>query len=382
MYFRTVAIFILLLITTAANAQTDTTFIFRVNPQVMPLQNAADQQKLLESLHGFLITKNNDLYKNDYWLASDFVTYPAPYKDLYFIEMSEKYHDPFFYKPVLVGIQSLPSADSYLVKLAFISYGGNEAPVLRAIYSIVAVKTPVGFRFKQVLATRTARWQSKQLGEIKFVYPMVLSRALMIRTYGFNQSMATRFSVPAIAFTFYKCSDREEMYRIQGWDFEPRIMADTTGALAEAERRIIFSGNNSEWYPHEIVHLYLHKYAGTLNYIMSEGLPTYLGGSGEKTLAEHAKLLAAFYAAHPERSVTADVESGYDADRQSTVSYVVGGIISQLVDEKYGMKGIEKLLTAGKQYNDFYSSVKELLGVDKNGFNDFIRRQFALYDKK
>ncbi|HEY9259120.1 hypothetical protein [Chitinophaga sp.] len=383
MYIRTVALFILILTSISGIAQSDTGFIFRINPNVVPLDSATDNQDLLKSLHGFLSTKNNDLHKNDYWLSSDFVANPAPYKDLYFIEMSGKYQDPFFYKPVLTGIQILSPAGNYLLKLAFISQREREAPVLRAIYNIVAVKTPAGFRFKHPLEARTARWHATTIADIKFVYPCTFDTAVAEKTVAFNRQLAQRFGVAPIVFTYYKCTDREEMYRIQGWDYEARIMADTTGGLAEVERRILFSGNNSEWYPHEVVHLYINSlYAATLNQVISEGYPTYLGGSGGQPLSWHLQQLADFYAAHPERSIMADMESGYDVNHQSTVSYVVGGLICQLVDQQNGWEGIKKLLSAGKQYDDFYRSVKEVLQVDKGTFNDFIRRKFALHNKK
>ncbi|MGO4294944.1 hypothetical protein [Chitinophaga sp. RAB17] len=383
MYTKVVAVFTLILISLTVNAQSDTGFIFRINPNVISLDNPQDNQDLLKSLHGFLTTKNNDLYKNDYWLSSDFVANQAPYKDLYFIEMSGKYQDPSFYKPVLAGIQTLSPAGSYLLKLAFISQHENEPPVLRAIYNIVAVKTAAGFRFKHVLSTRTARWTTKQVAEVKFVYPYTFDPAIADKTVAFNHQLAQRFGVMPIAFTYYKCIDREQMYRIQGWDYEPRIIADTTGGLAEVERRILFSGNNSEWYPHEVVHLYINSiYAATLNQAIGEGYPTYLGGSAGQPLAWHLHQLADFYAAHPERSIMADMESGYDVNHQSTVSYAIGGLICQLADERYGWEGVKKLLMAGKQYDDFYRSVTELLQVDKMDFNDFIRRKFVVYTKK
>lgn len=383
MYSRIIVALTLMLASISAIAQSDTPFIFRINPNVVPLDNAAEYQDLLKSLHGFLSTKNEDLHKNNYWLLSDFTTYPAPYKDLYYIEMSSKYQDALFYKPVLVGIQVLSPAGSYLLSLAFISQHESDAPVLRAIYRIAVVKTPQGFRFKYALPVLTAHWKTTRMKEVNFVYSATLDSAAAAKTVAFNHELARRFGVAPIAFTYYKCVDRGEMYRIQGWDYEARVMADTTGGLAEADRRIVFSGNNSEWYPHEIVHLYINSiYAATLSPAISEGYPTYLGGSGGKSLSWHLQHLAGFYAQHPERNIMADMESGYDVNHQSTVSYVIGGLICQLTDRQYGWKGVKKLLSAGKQYDDFYKAVEGLLGVNKTNFNDFIRQQFAPYNKK
>ena len=61
---------------------------------------------------------------------------------------------------------------------------------------------------------------------------------------------------------------------------------DKTGGLAKAGN-IIFSGNDTEIYTHEIVHIYTHTLFPNVSSFLDEGVATYLCGSGKYDYGWH-----------------------------------------------------------------------------------------------
>lgn len=65
--------------------------------------------------------------------------------------------------------------------------------------------------------------------------------------------------------------------------------------MADIHNRIVYTGNNSAYYAHELVHIYTYELFPDTNYFwLNEGFATYMDGSGGKDLAWYTKKLKAY----------------------------------------------------------------------------------------
>ena len=149
---------------------------------------------------------------------------------------------------------------------------------------------------------------------------------------------------------------------------------DTTGGRAE-DGNTIFAANNSEWYPHEMVHFYTGRVFSHGSWIADEGYATYLGGTGGLPLEHALRTAARYYQRNPGRNILNDVEKEYRIDGRMQVIYPVGGLICKLVDEQSGFDGIRQLFSL----EDFSAAVELTLHIKKSDLSGFIMNELAKY---
>jgi hypothetical protein len=118
-------------------------------------------------------------------------------------------------------------------------------------------------------------------------------------------SLATAFGVPRLtSFTYYLTTSSEEIYRIMG--LETAIKWGPVGGVAQPTNHQLFSGNPAvgEDYRHELAHMVLLPLMGNTLYFVSEGVPTWVGGTSGMDFKAAAREFAGFLVEHP--SVTLD----------------------------------------------------------------------------
>ncbi|MBI5477090.1 MAG: hypothetical protein HY964_10195 [Ignavibacteriales bacterium] len=354
----------------------DTSLVFKINYNIQSFDDENDYRILLNSLNGFLKTKNQCDTSNAYWVQSEFKKYKYPYGDLFGIEYSRKYKSSNFYKPTLLQIINTEITNQYILKLAYTGPDTLKESTIRAIYNIIAVKQSDGsYQFKSMLVENTACWNRTTIGTITYIYKDNLNRELAEQANQLNIEIAKKFNVTPISIVYYKCKNPIELARIKGYDYWPWMYIDTTGGRAEGGNTI-FAANNSEWFPHEFVHFYTPEVGmGLLRQIIDEGCATYLGGTVGKSVEEILKTTNYFYKKYPERDILYDLENNYRINGKMEVLYPVGGLICKLIDEKLGFEGFKQIYYE----TDFYKAIERVLGVKKENLADFLKNELARY---
>lgn len=369
-----------LLLSTQTHSQTtlqnDTSFVFKINYHIQPFDDEEDYRILLHSLNGFLKTKNRSDTSNAYWVQSDFEKFKEPYMDLYYIEVSSKFHNPNFYKPTLLEIIRTSKSNQYIIKLAYLGPDTLKISTINAIYNIIAVKQSDGsYKFRSMLGEHTVDWNKTTVGTITYVYKDNLNLELAERANQFNIDIAKKFNTQPISIIYYKCKNAIELFHIRGYDYVRWMYIDTTGGRIYGENSI-FAANNSEWYPHEFVHFYTPKVVNSpFLRIINEGYATYLSGSGGKPIEEVLKITNNFYKKYPERDILADLDNNYRINGNMEVLYPIGGLICKLIDEKLGFEAIKQIFNEA----DFYKAVERMLGIKKENLADFLKNELAKY---
>jgi hypothetical protein len=184
-----------------------------------------------------------------------------------------------------------------------------------------------------------------------------------------------------VDFRYIDIEDKKKLGNVMGFDFEQYMNIPTKiNAFTDITNGIIYaSSNNTYYYPHEVVHLYVQKnFHGTYHPWFNEGLATYLGGSLELSLNDHLKKLNIYLNNHPEINLNNTLDY-LRIDDVTNYEYTIGGLLCKLMYDKNGYEGIFKLLRAGSKDEDFYNTVEKYFGVKRENLNEFIRKEVAKY---
>lgn len=233
------------------------------------------------------------------------------------------------------------------------------------------------YKFIDLLGENIKSLRVNERGNYKFYYSdkLLIQKDLEMKAIKFNNYLADYFTSDTIHFTTIATNSITYYYRLMGYDYVNRQTLDNqSGGLAETYDNIVFSGNGTPYYPHEIVHLYTSRFK--CHRWFDEGLATYLGGSAGKSLDYHiCKLQGSLEKLDFDNLLTMtyfDFETDY--------RYVIGGLIVKLIIEEYGGKSqLFSLMDNGRSDKDFYKSILTVFDIERNELSQFLKLKIKNY---
>ena len=294
-----------------------------------------------------------------FWLASDFKSFKFPYEDLYNIESGKISGN--FYKPSVMEIISTENSNKKIVKLAFIGFNKDtESNLIKAIYNVIVNKIDDKIIFSQYIDYATENWKTMQYGNIKYIISPLKSVNLneIKRQQNEIQELSNFFGVKPFPITYYSSINPVELFQIKGFDYHPMMYVDSSGGFAE-QKNIVLSANNSEYYTHEVVHLYTNELFTKINPFLDEGIATYFGGSGKFDYNWQREKLAEFLNENPTFSIAQHIDPYLRVyyQKETPIPYVLGGLICERVLRIYGKKKLFNLL---KSNDNIWTILKEV----------------------
>lgn len=327
-------------------------------------------QKIIGSLRSFLETKNQSATQNKYWLTADFEKFIYPYQGIYTIEQSK--FGPDYYKPSLMEIIDTQYPDKKIVKIAFIGHNAeSNENTIRCIYNLIANVNNKQVIFSSYIDYATRNWETKKVGNIKYL----ISPSKSFNTIeAKNQEedvlkICSFFDCKPIETTYYSCINPVELFQIKGFDYNSMMYLSNTGGLAEAGN-IIFSGNNSDFYTHEIVHIYVNKFYPDAPVILNEGIASYLGGSGKFDYQWHKNKFKLYLKTNNGLDFAGLIDNPYERvymDNETPVPYIIGGVICEKIIKEHGKKKLISLLRNTSK-KDVWNVLKEV-GITKENLS-------------
>ncbi|MCO6463849.1 MAG: hypothetical protein J5I52_06835 [Saprospiraceae bacterium] len=345
---------------------------------VSPIINDTDKTNhiIIETLIKFLKTKNSSLTENKYWVVSDFQKYIYPYFDIYNIENSK--FGKNFYQPTLMEIIPTEKPNQKIVKLAFIGHNAEtQENQLKSIYNLVANVNQDKVLFSRYLDLSTEKWKTIKNGSLTYkISPYKTINEIEINEQKNDiEKICKFFQCEPLEITYYSCVNPKELFEIKGFDYNPMMYVDKTGGLADYGN-IIFSGNNSEIYTHEIVHIYANNLFPKIDIFINEGIATYIAGSGKYNYEWHRKKLDKFlnenkgynFATHM------DIYERNYFENETSISYLTSALILERTLRIYGK---EKLMGLIKSESELWTTLKTV-GLTKENINEELRKQIKL----
>ncbi|MUV04374.1 hypothetical protein GN157_11710 [Flavobacterium rakeshii] len=366
---KKLAIILLLFLSASCNSQeAPSNFSLSVSPTVAQTkENAA----VIAALKQFLETKNNDQTNNPYWKKSDFTRFIYPYAGIVNIEQGKLGSD--YYKPVLMEIINTTNSDKKIVKIGYVGHNENTGEnIIRTIYNLVANHIDGQVIFSSYLDYATSHWRKEKHGSVNYYISPAKS---------FNKEEADSqkkdiekicafFHTTPIPVDYYSCTDPVELFSIKGYDYTPMMYVSATGGLAEAGN-IVFSGNNSDYYTHEIVHIYTNSLYPNMPKILDEGLATYFGGSGKYDYQWHKKAMKQYIASHKVDYVGL-IENPYEREYindETPVPYMIGALICEKAIKELGKDKFISYIKEHTSNGDLWTLLSKL-GITKENIHD------------
>lgn len=200
----------------------------------------------------------------------------------------------------------------------------------------------------------------------------------------FNLKMAKEFGVEPLAFDYFVASNARDIARTWGYEYMNRMYNPTgKGGIASWRNSTIYSGNNSSYYPHELVHLYtFHLVPKDPHLWVGEGIATYYGGKSDHSLHWHLLKLKQFLSENPAFDLSdisklkMDIPNG---EHVSDLRYVIGGLLMKNIHEMEGVPGLIEALRYGTSDEDFHQLIEDKLGVAKANFDAYIKNEMENY---
>lgn len=345
---------------------------------VSPIIDKSDKfnQAIIYTLTEFLKTKNTSLTENKNWIQTDFEKYIYPYLDIYNIENSKYGKD--FYRPTLVDIISTENPNQKIVKIAFIGHRNEtQENQLKSIYNIVANIKQDNVLFSRFLDLATENW--KTIEKTNLTYKVSPNKVVNETEIANQQNDIDRicifFKCKPIHITYYSCINPEELFKIKGFDYNPMMFTNKTGGLADFGN-IIFSGNNSEIYTHEIIHIYASTLFPKIDKFIDEGLATLLAGSGKYTYEWHRSKLDKFLNQNKDYNFAehTDAYEGNYFEIETSIPYLTSALILERTLRIYGK---DKLMEVLKSETELWTTLKKV-GLTKENLNEELRKQIKL----
>ncbi|MFT4032411.1 MAG: hypothetical protein QM669_08320 [Siphonobacter sp.] len=357
--------------------------IIFINPSSVINNNDPEVKMVLSTWEKYLQTKDSLYEYNPYWSSIEYKN--KKYPDLFYkdINHSTLFNIKNYYKPTVLSVEKVDS--SYIIKTLFASgEKDNGFNRVSAILNIEAIKENNEWRLKsmedRILKSLYKQYNSK---EITYYYHKdhVLDTLLCSKFNIENNKLAHIFQTNTINVKYFLCKKNKEIQKIKGFDFANSMgYPNQISGLAEPLNNIIYAGNDSEWYLHELVHLYVYKlYGSNVNNCINEGIATYYGGSLGNTLEYHLHKVALYVKNNPvDFSNLSKLER---IDDETNFQYTIGGLLCKTIDTKLGFNGIKKLLALkGDSDELLWSIIQELLNIKNSNFNDFIHNELNKYN--
>lgn len=306
------------------------------------------------------------LYKSDYTFVG--------FQDIY---QSHRYY--LNYKPNLIALTKL-SDKNVMAKIAFAAPDENDFTSVKGMYDFLIINTKKGLRLSSPFEYRLKDWEKLEVdGNIYYrpkgraFNPVDISKMNI-----FNGELSEYFGTDKIAFHYYVGRDIVEVKRLQGIDFNAYMYSnDGLGGEAYPWYNFIFSGNNSEYYPHELVHIYTYHLFPDRHSLTDEALAVYLGGALDKTFEDYMPALKDYLI---ENEVDLFAYAFLDMDKlitikQKPIEDLILAFLCYYAEYEYGKETLFDIMNSGRTDEELLLVLEKTIGLNKENFNTQIKQK-------
>jgi hypothetical protein len=334
----------------------------------------------ISSYHKVLFTNDNRAF--DFYTKDTRENYPIPD---YFLRQQFYGYDISKIKPNILSMAK-PDSDYRTVQVGYSYYDTiSKSLNVFSVYTFAVKRENDSLRLFPLINTYKFKQNKNELITYNTTDTTLNNSKFLDSLTNYNLKIAKVFNVSPIKFTCYQFENFSELNLAIGLDVPYEYIRVKKNGYADMYNKIIYSTGKDDYF-HELVHLYIgNQYVETCNEWFNEGLATYLGGSDMLSIKEHLKNLNIDLKMHPEY----DLNDFFNYKFQSTdlsgkknmtnYKYTLGGLICMLAYDKNGFEGIKRLMSAGFDKENVYQAIEKTLGVKRQNFNSFFRKEISKY---
>lgn len=273
--------------------------------------------------------------------------------------------------------------EHYLMKTAYNKRDSTSQNLeIKYIVSVYIKKVDDQFVFVNSTQYWMDTYDTHQVGSVQYiVHPLHdFNEGQAQKMDQFNTEMAIFFDVEPISFYYAVANDTKDLGDMMGLEFFPYSYNPVqSGGMADGYNRILYAGNNSEYYPHELVHLYTNqKYRGQQHQWVDEGIAAMLGGSTGYKIEWHIQKLKEFLKANPDydmSSLNVIDKTIPNGEYTTDFMYAIGGFLMQQIYQNEGKKGLFDALQSGRSEDEYFALLEDKLCFKPDQFGHYIKEE-------
>jgi hypothetical protein len=260
------------------------------------------------------------------------------------------------------SIRRTRNADEYELVARFRSPGAHDSSAMTV--TVFGVREGGRWVLANALPRKTAHWQRHVVGPITYLVDprLKFSPSRARQALAFTDSVAKAFSLPRLGPTdYYVASSVDVAMESLGVRTTQRYGA--AGGFSKPVNRQVFSGipAQGENYRHELAHLVLRPLfnGSTTTLLASEGLTTWLGGTGGTDFRGSVRALAKYLAANPTVTLDSIINAG---SSPQAIRYTAGAVLCEMLARRGGARSIAAFHNAGPGLAQVRAELVRMLG--------------------
>jgi len=377
---KTITLYLIFFLTIcfSANAQMD---ILTINPNIVMLEDSLENEALLVSVEGFLITAQKNT-PNEWVLTTEGLETQILIDEIEGIQKSKKFKNDAFFKPYLTNIIPLEE-HKYTIKIAYIGMNKNT-PIVRANLELIAHKTNDRYLISSPLSRNSQNWKTKKIQNHIFHYP-----------YSIDNENVQKFTERVILydkklknnereFHYYLCKEETAPLQLFGVEYK----SDYNGEdlynrwLSDKDDKTLWVLSEDIVYTYDTHDLWHNR----LGQIISRKqvhrrvdchIATAYGGTWGMSWAELFPIFCENFVVGNNVDWLGHKESKShflttERNRKNYSDDFVGALLIRKIENEKGFDGVWELLMTKrtKEEEEYFAILEKLTGITKANYND------------
>lgn len=289
------------------------------------------------------------------------------------------------WKPFILSIEP-KSKEKYLLRVALVK-SENEPDKILTIINVNAIYENDRWVLQNTINDVIGNWNTRQFKYLKYHFPSeyLFNEKLAEKSINYCDSIAEILKISTVdTFSYFICNNADQMGQLFGYEFY--YLNYTTG-LTIKWRNEIYSSQNSEFYPHEFMHMLFSSLNNdSINYIIEEGLACFFGELGTEKYTTQISRLAKDYLANKPTYTIDNLLNNSSSWNGYQTAYPTGSILAEIIFEKSGYEGLRKLIQSNTMNDsDIYTAIRQITKLSKVQLEKEFRlrlKKYAIKDNK
>ncbi|MFK8275193.1 hypothetical protein ACI76Y_05860 [Capnocytophaga cynodegmi] len=347
----------------------------QLNSPYLFYEDKREEQEIILSLIDAYFSKNLSLQeKTTFWKVPKNSVFLRSY-DLSWIQQEASIRGDYI--PTILSMLYID--EKYQIRIAWVGNTSEDDKIL-ATYNFLVNKD---YQFENMFDNQFDTFKKRKIKNLTFYYKnsKLFRKEDVKKALKFNKEMADFFELPEIDFSCFIFDNYFEQKKLRGFDFDTDMrVGREKGGVVFPYLKVIFSGNGTAYYPHEIVHLYTRQKAKNINSYLDEGIAVYFGGSGGLYFPQIMRELYSFLQ-QTDIDIYQIIETKDNLFVKTDIDfhYAFAALLCHTILEHHGKEKLFELLDSGNDREEFLCKIEETFNIQPSEFHSFFMKELAKY---
>ncbi|MFJ1472687.1 hypothetical protein ACILE9_00300 [Capnocytophaga cynodegmi] len=349
----------------------------QLNSPYLFYEDKREEQEIILSLIDAYFSKNLSLQeKTTFWKIPKNSVFLRSY-DLSWIQQEASIRGDYI--PTILSMLYID--EKYQIRIAWVGNTPEDDKIL-ATYNFLVNKD---YQFENMFDNQFDTFTKRKIKNLTFYYKnsKLFRKEDVKKALKFNKEMADFFELPEIDFSCFIFDNYFEQKKLRGFDFDTDMrVGREKGGVVFPYLKVIFSGNGTAYYPHEIVHLYTRQKAKNENSYLDEGIAVYFGGSGGLYFPQIMRELYSFLQ-QTDIDICQIIETKDNLFVKTDIDfhYAFAALLCHTILEHHGKEKLFELLDSGDNLDVFWDKIKATFSLKTEEFHNFFLKELEKYVK-